>query len=93
MRKTVVVMLVMSMTAFAEPTCQEKLDACDFALRAAEAEIDVRKRQYETLQQYARKVEEQRDRAYQQDGVSMLPSWAWVLIGAAAATVVIGVRR
>jgi hypothetical protein len=60
------------------------------ALKAALAEIDARKQQYETLQNYTTQIEAQRDKAYKAAEPGWgLPFWVWATFGAAAATVFI----
>jgi nitrogenase molybdenum-iron protein alpha/beta subunit len=77
------------------PQLQLTLEACDKALRATEAELEARKEQSKLLADYAAKVEAQRDEAYKraESGKSILPGWAWAVLGAAGATIILGVRR
>jgi hypothetical protein len=79
-------------TTQAEPTnnktCAQSLAECDLALRLTEQELELRKKHEATLEEYAAKLEKQRDAAYERaDDKSLLPWYGWVIIGVAGGVI------
>lgn len=70
------------------PTCADSLQRCDFALKAALAEIEARKATDQLKDEYIQKLTTQRDKAYEAAEPGWgLPFWAWIVVGVAGGVI------
>lgn len=103
-RNLLICLLVASLgpghVAFAAEDCSIVKAECDAVIQAFEETVDAQDLQIEKYGELVqdqdliiKNLREQRDEAIKSSGSSLLDVIPWFLVGAAAATVVIGIRR